>query len=83
MFDRTRILSTIAACMLATPVVAQAPAPTTTAFDGIYAGVSREMKLTGTGRGRQCEQPGVPDSLTISNGVVRSLGGSGLEGVVT
>jgi hypothetical protein len=27
--------------MLATPVAAQAPAPTTTAFDGTYVGVSR------------------------------------------
>jgi hypothetical protein len=81
MFGGARILLTISACVLATPVTAQAPAPATTAFDGTYAGVSREMNLTGTGRGRQCEPPGVPDSLTITNGVVRSAGG--FEGAVT
>ena len=45
MSDRTIVLGTIAACMLATPVAAQAPAPapTTTAFDGTYVGVSRTM----------------------------------------
>jgi hypothetical protein len=45
MSDRTIVLGTIAACMLATPVAAQAPAPapTTTAFDGTYFGVSRTM----------------------------------------
>ena len=48
MLDRTIALGTIAACMLATPLAAQAPAPetTTTAFDGTYVGVSRTA--TGT-----------------------------------
>jgi hypothetical protein len=41
MLDRTIVVWTIAACMSAIPVAAQAPAPTTTAFDGTYAGVSR------------------------------------------
>jgi hypothetical protein len=40
MLDRTIVLGTIAASMLAMPVAAQAPAPTTTAFDGTYAFVS-------------------------------------------
>ena len=46
MSDRTIVLWTIAACMLATPVAAQAPAPapTTTAFDGTYVGVSRTAR---------------------------------------
>jgi hypothetical protein len=43
MLDRTIVLGTIAACMLATPVAAQAPAPTT-AFDGTYVGVSRTLQ---------------------------------------
>jgi hypothetical protein len=84
MSSEPRVFLTIAASFaLAMPVFAQAPAPTTTAFDGTYAGVSREMKLTGAGRGRQCEPNGVPNSLAITNGVVRSLGESGAEGVVT
>jgi hypothetical protein len=55
MLDRTIVLGTIAACMLATPVAAQAPAPapTTTAFDGTYVGVSRIAAGTITGDG-QC-----------------------------
>jgi hypothetical protein len=43
MSDRTIVLVTIAACMSATPLAAQAPAPTTTAFDGTYVGVSRTL----------------------------------------
>ena len=42
MSDRTIVLSMIAA--FATPVAAQAPAPTTTAFDGTYVGVSRTLE---------------------------------------
>ena len=44
MLDRTIALWTIAACMSATAVAAQAPAPTTTAFDGTYVGVSRTVE---------------------------------------
>jgi hypothetical protein len=44
MLDRTRVLVTIAACMSATAVAAQAPAPTMTAFEGTYAGVSRTFE---------------------------------------
>ena len=44
MLGGARILVTIAACMSAIPVAAQAPAPTTTAFDGTYVGVSRTVE---------------------------------------
>jgi hypothetical protein len=44
MSDRTIVLWKIAACMSATAVAAQAPAPTTTAFDGTYVGVSRTLE---------------------------------------
>ena len=45
MFGRTKILLTITACAFATPVAAQAPAPTTTAFDGTYTGVSGPSRI--------------------------------------
>jgi hypothetical protein len=70
-----RILVTIAACMSAIPVAAQAPAPTTTAFDGTYAGVSRTFEgnmsaTSATPRG--CLPNGQPPGpLTIAGGVVR------------
>jgi hypothetical protein len=44
MLGGARILVTIAACMSAISVAAQAPAPTTTAFDGTYVGVSRTFE---------------------------------------
>jgi hypothetical protein len=87
MFGRERMILTIVACMSVMPATAQAPAPTTTAFDGTYVGVSRELstELMQRGYARQlvCEPPGVPDSLTITNGLIRSLGGSSFEGTVT
>ena len=43
MFGRARILLTIAACLLATPVAAQAPATASTAFDGKYVGSATIM----------------------------------------
>jgi hypothetical protein len=58
MSDRTMVLWTIAACMLATPVAAQAPATTTTAFDGTYAGVSRTLQ------GYQADPATYPESQT-------------------
>jgi hypothetical protein len=67
------------------PVLAQAPAPTTTAFDGKYAGVSKESSRFVSGRERAhcAEYPkGVPASLTIMNGVIRSAVG-GWEGTVS
>ena len=74
MLDRTIILGTIAACMLAMPVAAQAPAPTTTAFDGTYVGVSSTLEGTmlGETRGtRSCAPNGKPGPLTITGGVPR------------
>jgi hypothetical protein len=44
MSDRTIVLGMIAAFAWATPVAAQSAAPTTTAFDGTYVGVSRTLE---------------------------------------
>ena len=44
MSDRTIVLWMIAAFAWATPVAAQTAAPTTTAFDGTYVGVSRTLE---------------------------------------
>ena len=74
MLDRTIALWTIAACMSATPVAAQAPAPTTTAFDGTYAGVSRtflESEMSSHSANRACVPNGQPGLLTIAGGVAR------------
>jgi hypothetical protein len=72
MLDRTIVLGTIAACMLATPIAAQAPATTTTAFDGTYVGVSRTLESTMEGRNtRGCLPSGQPGPLTIASGVAR------------
>lgn len=72
----------IAALALATPVAAQAPAPPTTAFDGTYAGVSRELSVYGSeGVSRGCRASGPPAVLTITNGVARTRDGL-LEGSV-
>jgi hypothetical protein len=68
--------------------VAQAPAPTTTAFDGTYTGVSRTFEganwdpsLTWT---RYClPSPYPPPTLTIVNGVARSTWGGPTEGPVS
>jgi hypothetical protein len=72
MLDRTRVLVTIAACMSAIPVAAQAPAPTTTAFDGTYVGVSRTLQGKMEGRNAQgCSLNPQPGLLTIAGGVAR------------
>jgi hypothetical protein len=75
MLGGARILVTIAACMAAIPVAAQAPAPTTTAFDGTYVGVSRtfESRLMGT-RNSCALNSQLPGPLTIANGVARYSG---------
>jgi hypothetical protein len=85
MFGRARILLTIAACILATPVTAQAPAPTTTAFDGNYAGVSRTLEgTTGFPTGKCSSQGGAgAPSITIANGIARSAWGAPAEGSVS
>ena len=59
--DRTIVLGMIAACMLATPVAAQAPAPTTTAFDGTYVGVSRTLG------GYQADPAAYPNSQILQS----------------
>jgi hypothetical protein len=73
MFGRARILLTIAACAFAVPVVAQAPAPATTAFDGSYVGVSRTLEGTMLGQStRSCPPSGGAAPLTIANGTART-----------
>jgi hypothetical protein len=97
MSDQTIALWTIAACMSAIPVAAQAPAPTTTAFDGTYVGVSRTVEgvagahtsgqrsITGGNPENdiRCTQNDPPGPLTIANGVARYSGrGNWPEGSV-
>ena len=85
MFGQARTLLSVAACALAMPAAAQAPALTTTAFDGTYAGVSRETSsfMQGISAARWCAtKGGAPAPLTITNGVIQSTGASGWEGSV-
>ena len=83
MFHWSAVVLTIAALAWGTPIAAQAPAPTTTAFDGTYAGVSREVARY-TSPGTRCYgTAGVPGALTVTNGVVQSRGGGGWEGSVS
>ena len=83
MSDRTIVLWTIAACMLPTPLAAQAPVPKMTAFDGTYAGVSRTFEgAMGNGRTRGCLQYSqnpshTLDPLTIAGGAARYQAGVG------
>ncbi len=84
MFGRTISLPMILACALVLPVAAQDPAPATTAFDGKYAGVSRDVsKNPSAHRANNCPQSGVPGPLTIANGVARWGGGASWEGTVS
>jgi hypothetical protein len=83
MFGRARILLTIAACAVAMPAAAQAPAPTT-AFDGTYAGVSRTLEGTMGFPMSKCPQGGAgAPRLTISNGIARSAWAGTAEGSVS
>jgi hypothetical protein len=76
----------VAACALAAPAGAQAPAPTTAAFDGTYFGVSRifEESTAPVNEGRTwtrfCLAYGPPVALTIANGIARARN---LEGSVS
>jgi hypothetical protein len=72
-----------AACAIAMQAAAQAPPPTTTAFDGKYAGVSRESSKAGSNPGAKCPPSGIPAPLTIKNGVFGTSGGQGWEGTVS
>jgi hypothetical protein len=84
MFGRAKVLLTIGAAALALPVAAQDPAPATTAFDGKYAGVSRDVsKNPSAHRTNNCPQSGVPGPLKIANGVARWGGGASWEGTVS
>jgi len=83
MFGRARILLMVGTCALALPVAAQSPAPTTTAFDGTYVGVSRTLESTMAGHStRQCPPNGRPVPLTIAGGVARTPWGGTAEGSV-
>ncbi len=78
-----------AVCMLAAlpaafPILAQAQ--TTTAYDGTYRGISRQLEGGSFGGGtRGCALPnGVPEPLTILNGVARAgAADNPMEGTVT
>jgi hypothetical protein len=71
MSSRTRVLLTVAALASAIPAAAQPPGPMTTAFDGRYAGISAHVSKS-TAHGRQCPREHSPETLTITNGAVRS-----------
>ena len=83
MFGRAGTLLTIAACAFALPVAAQAPAPTTTAFDGTYTGVRTLESTMAAHSTRQCPPNGPTAPLTIVNGVARTAWGGTAEGSVT
>jgi hypothetical protein len=90
MLDRTIVLWTIATLAWATPVAAQAPAPTTTGFDGTYAGVSRTLEGTMLNQSTRCPPLAQPGPLTIVGGVAQTalgntsyVGGGTAEGSVT
>ena len=82
MFGRKRILITIAASALAMPVFAQTPAPTT-AFDGTYAGISREVSKSPSAPRAKCPPSGALAPLTIKNGVIVASGPAEWEGTVS
>jgi hypothetical protein len=83
MFGRATVLATIAAFTCAIPVAAQTPASSSTAFDGRYAGVSRESSKAGSSPGPKCLPNGVPAPLTIRNGVIGKPGSDGWQGTVS
>jgi hypothetical protein len=86
---RWSILLAFVACILVTPAAAQAPAPTTTVFDGAYLGVSRtfEEATVPAHEGRTwthfCSSYGLPAPLTIVNGVARTQWVGTAEGSVS
>jgi hypothetical protein len=82
MLDRAIVLGRLRLECSRRPVAAQAPAPasTTTAFDGTYAGVSRtflESEMSSHSANRACPPNGQPAPLTIAGGVVRWLATEG------
>ena len=84
MFGQARIPLVITACMVTLPAAAQAPVPTTTAFDGTYGGVSRTLEGTMLGHStRQCPPSGRVAPLTIVNGTARTKALGTAEGSVS
>ena len=82
MFGRTKMLLTIALSAVASPLAAQTLAPTT-AFDGTYAGISREVSKSPSAPRAKCPPSGALAPLTIKNGVVVSSGPAAWEGSVS
>ena len=81
MFGRTKVFLTIALSAAVSPLAAQTSAPTT-AFDGTYAGVSREVSKSPSAPRAKCPPSGALAPLTIKNGSVISSGPAGWEGTV-
>ena len=82
MFGRTKVFLTIVLAAAAPPLAAQTPAPTT-AFDGTYAGVSREVSKNPSAPRAKCPPSGALAPLTIKNGVVVASGSAAWEGTVS
>src|SRR5215469_13099044 len=78
------MLLTIVLSAVALPLAAQTPAPTSTAFDASYTGVSRTLESTMLGHStRQCPPSGRVAPLKIANGVARTAGLGTAEGSVS
>jgi hypothetical protein len=73
------MFASLAALLLAMPVVAQAQ---TSAFDGTYAGVSTRVSKA-TPEAQKCPAGGVPLPFAVANGVVKSASGRGWTGTVS
>jgi hypothetical protein len=82
LFGRTKVFLTIVLAAAAPPLAAQTPAPTT-AFDGTYAGVSREVSKNPSAPRAKCPPSGALAPLTIKNGVVVASGSAAWEGTVS
>jgi hypothetical protein len=64
------------------PVAAQTPAPTT-AFDGTYTGISREVSKNPSAPRAKCPPSRALAPLTIKNGIVVASGPAAWEGTVS
>jgi hypothetical protein len=82
LFGRTKVLLAIGFSASAVPLAAQTAAPTT-AFDGTYAGVSREVSKNPSAPRAKCPPSGALAPLTIKNGAVMSSGPAAWEGSVS
>jgi hypothetical protein len=81
LFGRTKVLLTIVLSTVAPPLAAQTPA--TTAFDGTYAGISREVSKSPSAPRAKCSPSGALAPLTIKNGVIVASGPAAWEGTVS